>query len=158
MINKNQRAKFLIHFASIRPYIRRYGDVQTAFWTSFVRLIYGIFWRDSCSNAFQNFIHLKGTRKTKKMELKELSRTNPANICLLKVNKRNTRKRFEICSKLTIKTLKWHLSWELLHNYCNTSNSGITCTYRWQAFMEKGIDSNFMFNWLRPSRHLPAQS
>ena len=30
--------------------------------------------------------------------------TNPANIYLLKVNKRNTRKRCEICSKLTVKT------------------------------------------------------
>ena len=27
-----------------------------------------------------------------------------ANICLFKVNNRNTRKRYEICSKLTIKT------------------------------------------------------
>ena len=29
---------------------------------------------------------------------------NPVGICLLKVNNRNTRIRFEICSKLTIKT------------------------------------------------------
>ena len=29
---------------------------------------------------------------------------NPANIYLFKVNNRNTRKRYEICSKLTIKT------------------------------------------------------
>ena len=37
---------------------------------------------------------------------------HPANIYLLKVNNRNTRKRSEICSKLTIKTLErrqWHL-------------------------------------------------
>ena len=30
----------------------------------------------------------------------------PANICLFQVNNRNTRKRCEICSKLTIKTLE----------------------------------------------------
>ena len=30
----------------------------------------------------------------------------PANVYLLKVNNRNTRKRCEICSKLTIKTLE----------------------------------------------------
>ena len=31
---------------------------------------------------------------------------NPAGICLLKVNNRSTRKRSEICSKLTIKTIE----------------------------------------------------
>ena len=31
----------------------------------------------------------------------------PAGIYLLKVNSRNTRKRCEICSKLTIKTPEW---------------------------------------------------
>ena len=31
-------------------------------------------------------------------------RNNPANISLLKISKRNTRKRYKICSKLTIKT------------------------------------------------------
>ena len=30
--------------------------------------------------------------------------TNPANICLFQINNRNTRKRCEMCSKLTIKT------------------------------------------------------
>ena len=35
---------------------------------------------------------------------------NPANIYLLKVNHRNSRKRYEICSKLTMKTPKW-LHW-----------------------------------------------
>ena len=30
--------------------------------------------------------------------------SNPANICLFKVNHRNTRKRCEVCSKFTIKT------------------------------------------------------
>ena len=34
---------------------------------------------------------------------------NPANIYLLKVNNRNTRKRCEICSKLTIKTTEGRL-------------------------------------------------
>ena len=33
---------------------------------------------------------------------------NPAGICLLKVNNRNTRARCEICSKLTIKTPERH--------------------------------------------------
>ena len=33
-----------------------------------------------------------------------LTRINPANIYLFKVNNRNTRTRCEICSKLTIKT------------------------------------------------------
>ena len=33
-------------------------------------------------------------------------RSYPANIYLFKVNNRNTRKRCEICSKLTIKTLE----------------------------------------------------
>ena len=32
----------------------------------------------------------------------------PANIYLFKVNNRNTRRRYEICSKLTIKTLELH--------------------------------------------------
>ena len=31
----------------------------------------------------------------------------PANICLFKVNNKNTRKRCEICSKLIIKTEEW---------------------------------------------------
>ena len=33
------------------------------------------------------------------------TRTYPANINLFKVNNKNSRKRYEICSKLTIKTL-----------------------------------------------------
>ena len=37
------------------------------------------------------------------LEIKSKQR-DPANICLLKVNNRNTRKRCEIYSKLTIKT------------------------------------------------------
>ena len=38
------------------------------------------------------------------------SRINhPASIYLFKVNNRNTRKRCEMCSKVTIKTPKWHL-------------------------------------------------
>ena len=32
---------------------------------------------------------------------------NPANIYLLEVNNRNARKRYEVCSKLTIKTPAW---------------------------------------------------
>ena len=32
----------------------------------------------------------------------------PTNIYLFKVNNRNTSKKYEICSKLTIKTLEWH--------------------------------------------------
>ena len=38
------------------------------------------------------------------LEIQTPKNTFPANIDLLKVNKKNTRKRFEICSKLTIKT------------------------------------------------------
>ena len=37
-----------------------------------------------------------------------LTRINPANIYLFKVNNRNTRTRCEICSKLTIKTPERH--------------------------------------------------
>ena len=33
---------------------------------------------------------------------------NPANICLLKVNDKNTRKTCGICSELTIKTSEWY--------------------------------------------------
>ena len=40
----------------------------------------------------------------------------PANIYLLKVNNRNTRKRCEICSKLTIKTLLKSVSLTRLSN------------------------------------------
>ena len=36
------------------------------------------------------------------------SSCNLANVCLLKINKRNTRKRCKICSKLTIKTPEQH--------------------------------------------------
>ena len=36
-------------------------------------------------------------------EVNDISNVNPADIYLLKVNKRNTRTRCEICSKLTIK-------------------------------------------------------
>ena len=36
------------------------------------------------------------------------SRLHPSNVYLFKVNNRNTRKRFEKCSKLTIKTPKQH--------------------------------------------------
>ena len=42
------------------------------------------------------------TQRLQETSLKKLN--NPANISLFKVNNRNTRKRFEICSKLTIKT------------------------------------------------------
>ena len=38
--------------------------------------------------------------------IKWIQKINPANIYLLEVNNRNTRKRCEICSKLTIKTPK----------------------------------------------------
>ena len=46
--------------------------------------------------------------------------TYPANICLFKVNHKSTRKRFEICSKLTIATperRQWHLSGIAIVNF-----------------------------------------
>ena len=49
---------------------------------------------------------------------------NPANIYLFKVNNRNTRKRCEIFSKLTIKTPEWrrHRSGVLIVNFENISH------------------------------------
>ena len=44
------------------------------------------------------------TRSLSKPETRPKNINNPASIYLLKVNNRNTRKRFEICSKLTLKT------------------------------------------------------
>ena len=52
-------------------------------------------------------------------------RTNPANIYLLKVNNRDTRERYEICSKITIKTLKerqWRRSGVFLVNFEHISH------------------------------------
>ena len=40
------------------------------------------------------------------------SKKDPANIALFKVNNRNTRKMYKICSKLTIKTLERRLAGE----------------------------------------------
>ena len=58
---------------------------------------------------------------------------NPAGICLLKVNNRSTRKRSEICSKLTIKTLERRAStvdferviagWEITKGICKRTIS-----------------------------------
>ena len=45
---------------------------------------------------------------------------NPAGIYLLKINNRNTRKRYEICSKLTIKTperRQWRRSGVFIVNF-----------------------------------------
>ena len=50
--------------------------------------------------------------------------SSPANIYLFKVNKRNTRKRYEICSKLTIKTPErphWRRSGVFSFNVFNVS-------------------------------------
>ena len=50
---------------------------------------------------------------------------NPANIYLLKVNNRNIKKRYEICSLLTVKTpqrCQWHLSGILIVNFENISH------------------------------------
>ena len=55
------------------------------------------------------------------MYTKYLSKDSPANIYLLKVNNRNTKKRHEICSKLTIKTPERrhfeqvNVSWEIVN-------------------------------------------
>ena len=38
---------------------------------------------------------------------KKIAKINPENIFLFKVNKRNTRKKFEVCSKLTMKVEKY---------------------------------------------------
>ena len=51
-----------------------------------------------------NYIH----KLTKLLIISELYAINPVNIYLFKVNNRNTRKRCEICSKLTIKTPEQH--------------------------------------------------
>ena len=51
--------------------------------------------------------------------------TNPANICLFKFTNRNTRKRCEICSKLTIKKpgrRQWHRSGNFLVNFEHISH------------------------------------
>ena len=45
-----------------------------------------------------------------------------ANIYLFKVNNRNTRKKWEICSKLTIKTRQWRRSGVFIVNFEHTSN------------------------------------
>ena len=50
---------------------------------------------------------------------------SPANIYLLQVNYKNTRKRYEICSKLTIKTQEqrqWRLSGVFTVNFGHISN------------------------------------
>ena len=46
------------------------------------------------------------TIKTLIQLLEVISKLIPANVCLLNVNNRNTSKRCEMCSKLTIKTLE----------------------------------------------------
>ena len=43
-------------------------------------------------------------RLLKLVKIEQNTSYNPANIYLFKINNRNTRKRSEICSKLTIKT------------------------------------------------------
>ena len=50
---------------------------------------------------------------------------NPANIYLLKVNNRNTRKRYEICLKLTIKAperRQWRRSGAFIVNFEDNSH------------------------------------
>ena len=62
------------------------------------------------------------TQRLQETSLKKLN--NPANICLFKVNNRNTRKRFEICSKLTIKTpeqRQWCRSGIFIINFAHIS-------------------------------------
>ena len=52
-------------------------------------------------------------------------KSNPAGICLLKVNNRNTRARCEICSKLIIKTperRQWRRSGVFIVNFEQISN------------------------------------
>ena len=47
---------------------------------------------------------------------------NPANIYLLKVNNRNTRKRYEICLKLTIKAPERRRSGAFIVNFEHNSH------------------------------------
>ena len=51
-----------------------------------------------------DYIH----KLTNLLIISELYAINPVNIYLFKVNNRNTRKRCQICSKLTIKTPEQH--------------------------------------------------
>ena len=54
----------------------------------------------------------------------KFKRINPAGIYLLKVNNRNTRTRWKICSNLTIKTLdaNWHHSGAFIFNFEHISH------------------------------------
>ena len=76
----------------------------------------GLFWKpENCEKSQLVDCNLKVSYKYKKWSLLRrkyhflgiyffCQRVYPAGIYLLKVNNRNTRTRFEICSKLTIKT------------------------------------------------------
>ena len=77
---------------------------------------------------------------------------NPNGIYLLKVNKRNTRTRCEICSKLTIKTPERHRWLNVLSN--NSTNFCLASLFPFFSqcyliihFPSKRKFTNFLFLW-----------
>ena len=81
----------------------------------------------------------------------------PANIHLLKVNNRNTRKRYEICSKLKIKTrerrhflnpLKNQRFSDVFWGYRNWSCHGVFINF--EHILHLFLD--FIYYWLWPSK------
>ena len=60
--------------------------------------------KPSAKTSGRSFSILSSSNNKHLLEIKGNLKANPANIYLFKVNNRNTRKRCEICSKLTIKT------------------------------------------------------
>ena len=83
----------------------------------------------------------------------------PAGIYLLKVNKRNTRTRCEICSKLTIKTPERHRWLNVLSN--NSTNFCLASLFPFFSqcyliihFPSKRKFTNFLFLWKYEERFL----
>ena len=79
---------------------------------------------------------------------------NPAKICLLKVNNRNTRKRCKICSKLTIKRPEW-CQWRLIYqtlrykfDFQEKNGSVKWCTV-WKESVLELFWSVFSLIWIR---------
>ena len=118
-------------------YIRRSEDVQDVFWTSYVRSVYVLcvlwcgyvtaitLWKRFTVSIMKATINHSYLEKTK----------TPTNKYMLKFNNANTKKRCEICSKLTIKTPEWCLT---LTEWClpllltlNKFHTFFLCFYCW---------------------------
>ena len=93
--------------------------------TAYFHISEHLFLRKPLAGCFSRSYFSRTPSKTTKYWRETWQRSDPTGIYLLKVNKRNIRTRYKICSKLTIKTPEqrhWHRSSVFIVNFEHISH------------------------------------